>query len=92
MDLEPATVGKRLGVSSQTGSQALGASGVERDHARESDRATPAASGPSTLLRVAPSGVEGRPTTAGERVCRAADRPPPREALRRASPKPASTG
>ena len=65
MHREPATVGQRLGVSSQTCSQAGGVSRVERDHARESDRATPAASG------------YRRPES---RVCRAADRSPVSEA------------
>ena len=46
MAREAATVGKRLGVSSQTRSQAVGTSGVEPESARAgSDRATPAASG-----------------------------------------------
>ncbi len=65
MHREPATVGQRRIVSSQTRSQALGASRVERDHARESDRATPAASG------------RQRPESA---ACRAADRSPGSEA------------
>ncbi len=62
----PATGGKRLGVSSQTRSQAVGPSGVERDHARGSDRATPAASGrqgPESGFAAQPPGVRraGRP-------------------------------
>ncbi len=65
MPREPATVGQRRCVSSQTRSQAPGASRVERDHARESDRATPAATG------------RNRPES---RVCRAADRSPGSEA------------
>ncbi len=64
MTREPATVGKRLAASSQTRSQALGSSRVERDHAQGPDRATPAASGSQ------------RPES---RVCRAADRSPASE-------------
>ena len=65
MHREPATGGKRFGVSSQTRSQAVGPSRVERDHARGSDRATPAASG------------QERPESA---ACRAAARSPASEA------------
>ncbi len=57
----PATGGKRFGVSSQTRSQALGTSRVERDHARESDPRDPGGQ---------------RQATAEERVCRAAARSP----------------
>ncbi len=69
MDLEPATVGKRHSVSSQTRSQAVGSSGVERDLARGSDRATPAAGGrqrPESGFAAQPTGVrrESRPQRA----------------------------
>ena len=69
MDREPATVGKRRGVSSQTRSQALGFSRVERVHALEFDRATPAARGrmrPESGFAAQPTGVRraSRPSPA----------------------------
>jgi hypothetical protein len=63
MAREPATVGKRLSVSSQTRSKAMGFSGVERDHAHGSDRATPAATGrrrPQSGFAAQPTGVRAR--------------------------------
>ena len=73
----PATVGQRRSVSSQTCSQALGTSRVERDHARGSDRATPAASG---RRRPESSGLPRSRPESGERGARTG--PPPRRRRR----------